>query len=85
MADSLDFSDVEISGDQVAVEIDETKSGKRKHNRGRIVDGVWVIGGIESTLEKKCFLIEVPDISAEPSKSPFPFCFPRFYCLHRLL
>ena len=29
------------------VEIDETKIGKRKNNRGRPVDGVWVFGGIE--------------------------------------
>ncbi|KCZ81182.1 hypothetical protein H312_01392, partial [Anncaliia algerae PRA339] len=64
-ADSLDFSDVKIGGDQVVVEIDETKLGKRKYNRGRVVDCVWVVGGIERTPEKKCFLVEVPDRSAE--------------------
>ncbi|KCZ77661.1 hypothetical protein H311_01326 [Anncaliia algerae PRA109] len=65
LADSLNFSDVKIGGDQVVVEIDETKLGKRKYNRGRVVDGVWVVGGIERTPEKKCFLVEVPDRSAE--------------------
>ncbi|KAI8875713.1 hypothetical protein K501DRAFT_162085, partial [Backusella circina FSU 941] len=36
------------------VEIDETKIGKRKYNRGHKVEGVWVIGGIErSRLKNK--------------------------------
>jgi hypothetical protein len=26
------------------VEIDESKFGKRKHNRGHRVEGVWVVG-----------------------------------------
>ncbi|KCZ82396.1 hypothetical protein H312_00054, partial [Anncaliia algerae PRA339] len=46
LADSLDFSDVKIGGPNIIVEVDETKLGKRKFNRGRLVDGVWVIGGI---------------------------------------
>jgi len=36
-----------IGGPGKIVEIDESKFGKRKHNRGRRVDGVWVFGGIE--------------------------------------
>ena len=29
------------------VEIDETKVGKRKYNRGRMVEGSWVLGMID--------------------------------------
>lgn len=29
------------------IKIDEAKIGKRKYNRGRIMQGQWVFGGIE--------------------------------------
>ena len=37
-----------IGGPGIEVEIDESKFGRRKHNRGRQVDGHWVFVGIES-------------------------------------
>jgi transposase-like protein len=36
-----------IGGPGVIVEIDESKFGKRKYNRGHRVEGCWVFGGIE--------------------------------------
>jgi len=36
-----------LGGPGVVVEIDETKVGRRKYNRGRLVEGQWVLGFIE--------------------------------------
>ena len=35
-----------IGEDGIIVEIDESKFGKRKYNRGHRVDGCWVLGGV---------------------------------------
>lgn len=53
-----------IGGDNIVVEIDETKLGKRKYNRGHRVDGVWVIVGIERQTDGNIFLVPVQDRSA---------------------
>ena len=47
-----------IGGPGIEVEIDESKFGKRKYNRGRLADGHWVFGGIER-VSGECFLVEV--------------------------
>ena len=36
-----------IGGPGKVVEIDEAKFGKRKYSRGRMVEGTWILGGIE--------------------------------------
>ena len=50
-----------IGGPGKVVEIDESRFGKRKYNRGRKVD---VFGGIERD-SRRCFLVTVEDRSAE--------------------
>lgn len=52
-------------GIPIVVEIDESKFGKRKYNRGDSVEGVWVVGGVEKTPERKCFFVTVNDRSKE--------------------
>ena len=47
-----------IGGPGIEVEIDESKFGKRKYNRGRQTDGRWVFGGIER-VSGECFLVKV--------------------------
>ena len=42
----MDESHYQIGGPGKVIEIDESKFGKRKHHKGRIVDGQWVFGGI---------------------------------------
>ena len=56
VADSLDDIDFVIGGEGIKVQIDESKFGKRKYHRGHRVDGVWIIGGVEKTPERKLFL-----------------------------
>ncbi|XP_066946475.1 uncharacterized protein [Macrobrachium rosenbergii] len=53
-----------IGGPGHVVEIDESKFGKRKYNRGRKVDGCWVFGGIDRQTRETFFRV-VPDVSAE--------------------
>ena len=45
------------------VEIDESKFGRRKYHRGRLVDGHWVFGGFERGSKDSSFMMVVPDRS----------------------
>lgn len=54
---------VRIGGIGAVVEIDESKFGKRKYNRGRYKEGHWVFGGIERGTNN-VFMVEVNDRSA---------------------
>jgi hypothetical protein len=49
VASMLSEEDEVIGGPNVTVEVDETKLGKRKYNRGHRVEGVWVVAGVERT------------------------------------
>ena len=42
------------------IEIDESKFGKRKYNRGRRVVGKWILWGFCRTTDE-CFLVEFPN------------------------
>ncbi|GFS92362.1 putative transposase-like protein [Trichonephila clavipes] len=46
------------------VEIDESKIGERKYNKGHFMQGQWVFGGIERKMGR-CFLVAVHDKMAE--------------------
>lgn len=63
--DTLQDDNNIIGGEGIIVEIDESKFGRRKYHRGRIIEGVWVFGGIERTKEKKCFVKVVHDRTAK--------------------
>jgi hypothetical protein len=47
MAEDLLNTSGKIGGPGTIVEMDESKFGKRKYNRGRRVVGKWVLGKIE--------------------------------------
>ena len=51
--------DYRIGGKNIIVEIDESKFGKRKNHRGHTVDGVWVLGMVERTVDRKLILIPI--------------------------
>ena len=69
VASTLEEMDTTIGGIGVIVELDETKLGKRKYNRGHRVDGVWILGGVERTPERRAFMVPVQDRSAETLQS----------------
>ena len=49
-----------IGGPNKIVEIDESKFGKMKYNRGARREGTWVVGGTERG-SGKCFLVSCPN------------------------
>ena len=64
VGEAADSDDTIIGGEGVIVEVDETKIGKRKYNRGHRVNGAWVIVGVERTNERLLFAEVVQDRSA---------------------
>lgn len=44
-----------IGGPGIIVEMDESKFGHRKYNRGHRVESPWVVGGVERTPARKMF------------------------------
>lgn len=52
----LDY--IYLGGNENVVEIDETKLGKRKYNRGHSVEGAWVFGAVERS-SKNIFVLPV--------------------------
>ena len=53
-----------VGGPGIIVEVDESKFGKRKYNKGHAVEGVWVGGGVARTADRELFLEVVEDRSA---------------------
>ncbi|KCZ79045.1 hypothetical protein H312_03572 [Anncaliia algerae PRA339] len=48
-----------LGGENIIVEIDESKFRKRKYNRRHHVEGVWVFGIVERTTQRKILLFPV--------------------------
>jgi hypothetical protein len=59
IAATLDDEDTVVGGPGIEVQVDETKFGKVKYHRGHRVDGVWIIGGVELTEQRKIFVKKV--------------------------
>jgi ISXO2-like transposase domain len=57
--------DTIIGGEGIVVELDETKMAKRKYHIGHQVQGIWILGGVERTPERKMFAVPVPNRSTE--------------------
>ena len=65
VAGALNEEDWKIGGEGVVVEVDESKFGKRKYNRGHHIEGAWVIGGIERTSSSKFFVLVIEKRNSE--------------------
>lgn len=48
-----------LGGEGMVVEMDESKFGRCKYNKGRPVEGVWVVGAVERSPQRKIVLIPV--------------------------
>ena len=53
-----------VGGENVIVEIDESKFGSRKYNKGHEVPGCWVSVGVDRTNERNIFAVVVADRTA---------------------
>lgn len=54
----------QIGGPGIIVEIDEAKLGKKKYNKGRVLRGQWIFGGIERD-SGKLFILPISDRSTD--------------------
>ena len=59
MGISLETTQEKIGGDGIIVEIDESKIGKVKHNRGHKVEGARVVGGVEKKQPKDVYSLKL--------------------------
>ena len=57
-----------LGGKGHVVEINESKFGKRKYNRGRALDGCWVLGGIDRDTKETFFQI----VEDQPTETLLP-------------
>jgi transposase-like protein len=69
VADDLTQQQLMVGGPGMIVEIDESKFGKRKFNRGHHVEGVWVVGGVERTPQRRIFAVKVDARDSNTLKS----------------
>lgn len=67
-ASTLEPEDTVIGGQDIVVQVDESKLGRRKYNRGHRVEGVWVLVGVEITEARKVFIIPVEQRDARTIK-----------------
>lgn len=91
---SMIVNKIRLGGPGKIVEIDESKFGRRKYNRGRIVEGQWVFGGIERE-SKHCFMVPVEKRNREtliplitewivPGTTIISDCWRAYNCLQEL-
>lgn len=59
---------IALSGPDIIVEVDESKFGKRNYHRGHPVEGCWVVGSVERTVERRVFAVIVEDRKAATLK-----------------
>ncbi|WUR03329.1 DDE-TNP-IS1595 domain-containing protein [Vairimorpha necatrix] len=48
-----------MGGEGIIVEIDETKVGKNKNHRVKLVKGFWCFGMVERTIERKIIILYI--------------------------
>ncbi|KCZ79536.1 hypothetical protein H312_03077 [Anncaliia algerae PRA339] len=59
ISNNMQETKVKIGGPGILVQLDESKFGKRKYNRGHRLEGAWVFAGVEKTELRRCFALIV--------------------------
>ena len=49
-----------LGGDKMIIEVDESKFGKMKYSNGHEVEGVWILGMVERSLQRRIFYFLYP-------------------------
>ena len=57
VGEGIQTGGLDDNGEPIIMEIDESKFGKRKCNRGRRVRANWVIGMVERTVQRRCVMV----------------------------
>jgi hypothetical protein len=57
MACEIEYCGEKIGGDGILVQLDESKFGKRKYDRGHRVEGVGFLVGLKPQKNVKCLLL----------------------------
>lgn len=69
VSSTLNQENNKIGGENIIVEIDESKIAKRKYHRGHHVEGAWLVGGVELTSDRKLFFVSVENRNSETLKN----------------
>ncbi|CEF59560.1 Transposase, ISXO2-like domain-containing protein [Strongyloides ratti] len=65
VVDALETEECVIGGEDIVVELSETKMDKRKYNKRHLVNEVWVVGGVEKTEERSVFAVSLEKRDSE--------------------
>jgi hypothetical protein len=69
VASTLELEDTIIGGPGIIVQVDESKLGRRKYNRGHRVEGIWILVGVEISEARRVFIIPVEFRNEETIKA----------------
>ena len=74
-----------IGGEGKVIEMDESIFGSRKHHKGRVIEGKWVVGAVQVDDKTKCFFEPVENRSSKTYGNNLTKHCPWYHNCNRLL